>query len=62
MPVIYAMQDLLTRLVSYFTSVLILAKNLLSVLYAAAGLPIVAIATVIKNAVAVFGSGSTRNA
>ena len=62
MPVIYAMQDFLNRLASNTTSVLITPKNLPYVVYAAVGLPIMAIATVIKNAVAVLGSGSTKNA
>ena len=60
--VIYAVQRLLNKLVSYTTSVLIMAKNLLHVLYAAAGLCIVATVTNIKNVVAVLGSGSTKNA
>ena len=62
MPATYATQDLLTRLVSYFTSVLILAKGLLHVLYAAADLCIVATATVIKNVVGARGSRFMKNA
>ena len=52
----YAMQDLLNVLISDTTSVLILVKNLLHVLYAAAGLCTVATATVIKNVVGARGS------
>ena len=58
----YAMQDLHTTLISDTISVLTLAKGPLHALYAAVALVGMAIATVIKNAVAVFGSGSTRNA
>ena len=60
--VIYAVQDLLSGLASYTTSVLIMVKNLLSVLYAAVGLARVATATIIRSAVGVRGSRSTRNA
>ena len=60
--VIYAMRALLIRLVLYTTSVLILAKSLLSVLYAAAGLCMVATATVIKNVVGARGSRFMKNA
>mgnify|MGYP006874406673 FL=1 len=60
--VIYAMQGLLIDLVSYTTSVLILAKNLLNVLYVAVALGTVALATVIRSAVDVLGSRSTRSA
>ena len=60
--VIYAMQGLLIYLVSYTTSVLILAKSLLSVVYAAAGLCMVATATVIKNVVGARGSRFMKNA
>ena len=62
MPVIYAMQDLLFRLISVTTSVLILVKGLLSVIYAAVALARVALATIIRSAVGVRGSGSTKNA
>ena len=56
------MQDLLNVLISDTTSVLILAKNLLSVVYAAAGLCMVATATVIKNVVGARGSRFMKNA
>ena len=62
MPVISAMQDLLTRLVSYTISALTLAKSLLSVVYAAAVLCMVATATVIKNVVGARGSRFMKNA
>ena len=60
--VIYAMQGLIIDLVSYTTSVLILAKNLLNVLYVAVALGTIALATVIRSAVDVLGSRSTRSA
>ena len=60
--VLYATQGLLNRLISYTTSVLIMAKNLLHVLYPAAGLCIVATVTNIKNVVAVRGLRFTKNA
>ena len=56
MPVISAMQHFLSRLASYTTSVLILVKSLVSVIYAAVGLCMVATATVIKNVVGARGS------
>ena len=62
MPVISATYDLLNKLASYTTSVLITAKSLLLVLYAAVGLARVAIATGIRNVVAVLESRSMRNA
>ena len=62
MPVISATYDLLNKLISYTTSVLTLAKGLLSVLYAAADLARVALATFIRHAVGARGSGSMRNA
>ena len=62
MPVSCAMQDFINRLASYTTSVLIMVKGLLSVVYAAAGLRIVATVTNIKNAVGARGSRFMKNA
>ena len=62
MPVVYAVQRLLNNLVSYTTSVLIMAKNLLSVVYAAVDFCMVALATNIKSAVGARGSRFMRNA
>ena len=56
MPVIYATQDLLTRLLSYTTSVLIMVKGLLYAVYAAVDLCTVALAIIIKNVVGARGS------
>ena len=61
-PVISAMRDLLSRIASYTTSVLTLAKGLLSVVYAAADLARLALATVIKNVVGARGSRFMKNA
>ena len=61
MPVIYAMHGLLNTLASYATSVLILAKDLLYVLYAAVDLCMVALATSIRNIVDVLGSRSMKS-
>ena len=58
----YAMQDLLTVLISDTTSVLTLAKNLLSVIYAAVGLVGMALATNIKSDVGARGSRFMKNA
>ena len=60
--VIYAVQDFLNKLASYTTSVLTMAKDLLSVLTAAVDLHTVTLATVIRSAVDVLGSRSMRSA
>ena len=60
--VIYATQDFLNKAASYTTSALILVKSLLYVLYAAVDLCMVALATSIRNVVAVLESRSMRNA
>ena len=62
MPATYATQGLLNKLASSTTSVLTLAKGLLHVIYAAVALARVATATIIRSAVGVRGSRSTRNA
>ena len=62
MRVIYAVKRLLNKLVSYTTSVLILAKNLLSAVYVAVGLCIMATVTSIRSVVGARGSRFTKNA
>ena len=61
-PALCATRRLSNLAISKPMGVLTLAKGLLHVLYAAVGLPIIAIATVIKNAVAVLGSRFMKNA
>ena len=60
--VIFAVQRLLNKLISYTTSALILAKNLLSVVYAAVALVRLVVATFIRHVVAARGSRFMKNA
>ena len=54
--VIYAVQRLLNKLVSYTTSVLIMVKGLLYAVYAAVDLCMVALAIIIRSVVGARGS------
>ena len=61
MPVISATYDLLNKLISYTTSVVTLAKGLVSVIYAAVDFCMVATATNIKSDVGARGSRFMKN-